>query len=260
MTKRILPALQALVKVLVDRTITPAAHDEDGTRCLRFNGGVVQSTMRIDAPFELDLGYTRAMMGFMLFNPDPRQILIIGLGGGSLSKYCYRQFPQAKITSVEISPEVIALRDEFLMPANDERFEIIEADGCEYLTRADVHADVILLDGYDAEGLPNCLCSESFYSMCWRVLNENGVLTANLWGGEPNRTLFINRLNPIFDGRVWWSKPNESSSVIAYAVKNKNFYPHWSRLMSTAQTLAARYQLDFPRIVEHMRERPDPDG
>lgn len=260
MTKRILPALQAFVKVLVDRTIIPAVHDEDGTRCLRFNGGVVQSTMRVDAPFELDLSYTRTMMGFMLFHPDPRQILIIGLGGGSLSKYCYRQFPQARITSVEISPEVIALRNEFLIPANDERFEIVQADGCEYMTRLNVRADVILLDGYDSDGLPNCLCSESFYSMCWRALNENGVLVANLWGGEPNRTLFINRLNPIFDGRVWWSKPSESQSVIAFAVKNMNFYPQWSRLMSTAQSLAARYHLDFPRIVEHMRERPDPDG
>lgn len=260
MAKRILPALQAFMKILVDRPITPAVHEEDGTRCLRFNGGVVQSTMRVEAPYELDLSYTRAMMGFMLFNLDPRQILIIGLGGGSLSKYCYRRFPQAKITSVEINPEVIALRNEFRIPADDERFEIVEADGCEYMTRPDVHADVILLDGYDAEGLPNCLSSESFYATCWRVLNENGVLSANLWGGEPNRTLFINRLNSIFDGRVWWSKPSESQSVIAYAVKNKNFYPHWSRLMSTAHTLAARYRLDFPRIVEHMRARPDPDG
>lgn len=260
MAKRILPALRNFVKVLVDRSLTPSVHDEDGMRCLRFNSGVVQSTMRVTAPFELDLSYTQTMMGFLLFNAEPRHILIVGLGGGSLSKYCYRQFPQARITTVEINPDVIALRDEFLIPANDERFQIVQADGCEYLMRDDIQADVILLDGYDAEGLPNCLCSESFYSACWQALNEDGVLAANLWGGEPNRTMFINRLNRIFDGRVWWSKPSESHSVIAFAVKSKNFYPQWSRLMSTAQTLGTRYPFDFARIVTHMRERPDPDG
>lgn len=260
MAKRIFPALRDLVKILVDRPITPSVHDEDDVRCLRFNSGVVQSTMRVSAPFELDLSYTRTMMGFLLFNAEPRNILIVGLGGGSLSKYCYRQFPQARVTTVEINPDVIALRDEFLIPADDERFQIVQADACDYLTRDDVQADVILLDGYDAEGLPNCLCSEAFYSQCKQVLSDDGVLAANLWGGEPNRSMYISRLNAIFDGRVWWSKPSESRNLIIFAVKNEHFYPHWSRLMSKAQTFSERYQLDLAHVVNHMRERPDPDG
>ncbi len=260
MTKRILPALRDFVKILVDSQATPRVHDEGDVRCLRFNSGVVQSTMRVSAPFDLDLSYTRTIMGFLLFNPEPRQVLVIGLGGGSLSKYCYRQFPQARVTTLEINPDVIALRNEFLIPPDDERFQIVQTDASEYLARDDVQADVILLDGYDAEGLPDCLCSESFYSNCWQALSAQGVLAANLWGGEPNRGVYINRLRRIFDGRVWWSKPRESNNLIVFAIKNEHFYPQWSRLMSTAQALDARYRLDLTQVVDDMRQRPDPDA
>lgn len=259
MTKRLLPALSNFVQLLVHgQEGKPRVHDEEGVRCLRFSGGVVQSAMRVSEPFELDLSYTRAMMGFLLFNAEPRHVLLVGLGGGSLSKYCYRHFPQARITTLEIDPEVIALRDAFLIPPDDERFQVVQADACEYLAQDDVEADVILVDGYDAAGLPACLCSESFYSDCWRALSAHGVLVANLWGGEPNRGVYLNRLRGIFDGRVWWSKPDNSSSLIAFAAKDEHFYPQWARLMAKAQTLAAQYRLDLSRVANDMRERPDP--
>lgn len=259
MAKRILPAIRDFVQILVDGWGKPSVCDEGGVRSLQFSGGAVQSSMRVSAPFELDLSYTRAMMGFLLFNAEPQHILLVGLGGGSLSKYCYRQLPQARITTLEINPDVIALRDEFLVPPDNERFGVIHTDACEYLARNDVQADVILLDGYDAEGLPNCLCSESFYSNCWQVLSAQGVLVANLWGGEQNRSVYLDRLRGIFDGRVWWSKPRDSSNLIVFAVKNEHFYPQWSRLMSKAQTLGKQYRLDLPWVVEHMRRREDPD-
>jgi len=257
--KPTLPTLRDLVKILVDGPVEPRVHDEGGVRCLRFNSGVVQSTMRLAAPFELDLSYTQAMMGFLLFNPEPSHILIVGLGGGSLPKYCHRQFPPTRVTTLEIDPGVIALRDEFLIPADDERFRIVQVDACDYLAGSDIQADVIMLDGYDAAGLPDCLCSEAFYANCWRALGPQGVLVANLWGGEPNRVLYLERLRGIFDGRVWWSRPRDSSSLVVYAVKDRHYYPQWSRLMSQARALDGRYRLDLVRVVDDMRRRPDPD-
>jgi spermidine synthase len=69
------------------------------------------------------------MMAFLLFNPRPRRILILGLGGGSLAKFCYRHLPSATITAVEIDPHVMALREEFRVPADDERFRVLQGDG-----------------------------------------------------------------------------------------------------------------------------------
>jgi spermidine synthase len=260
MPKRILPAIRNIVQILVDGWGKPCVRDDDGCRSLQFNDGAVQSSMRVSEPFELDLSYTRAMMGFLLINDEPQHILLIGLGGGSLSKYCYQQFPQARITTLEINPDVIALRDEFLIPPDNERFEIVQADAVDYLARSDLHADVILLDGYDAEGLPKNLCTESFYSNCWQALSTEGVLVTNLWGGEPNRGIYLNRLRGIFDGRVWWSKPRNSTNLIVFAVKNEHFYPQWSRLIAKAQTLSTRYRLDLTWVVKNMRLREEPDG
>jgi spermidine synthase len=260
MTKRILPALKEFVHILMDGWGKPGIYEHGGIRSLHFNGGAVQSSMRVSKPFELDLSYTRTMMGFLLFNAEPQNILLVGLGGGSLSKFCYQQFPQARITTLEINQDVIALRDKFLVPPDNERFQVVHTDACEYLAHSDVHADVILLDGYDAEGLPNCLCAESFYSNCWQALSTQGVLVANLWGGASNRGVYLNRLRGIFDGRVWWSKPRDSSNLIVFALKNEDYYPQWSRLMTKAQTLGKRYRLDLPWVVNHMRRREDPDG
>jgi spermidine synthase len=260
MTKRLLPALRGFMQLLADGEEKPRVHEHGGVRCLRFNGGAVQSSMRIAEPFELDLAYTRAMMGFMLFDPDPRHILLVGLGGGSLSKYCHRQFPQARVTTLEINPEVIALRDDFRMPADDARFRIVPADACEYLARGEARAGVILLDGYDVNGLPECLCSEAFYADCWRTLDAPGVLVANFWGGEAMRARYLDRLRRLFDGRVWWSKPLQSTNLIVYAVKNPRYFPQWAQLTSAARALDAKLRLNLAHVVDDMRRRPDPEG
>jgi len=259
MAQRILSTLRDFAQLLVDDQGKPCVHEHGGIRCLQFNSGVVQSSMRVSEPFELDLSYTRTMMGFLLFNPEPRHILVVGLGGGSLSKYCQRQFPQAHTTTLEINPDVIALRDQFLVPPDSDRFQVVEVDACDYLARSDVQADIILLDGYDAAGLPICLCAEPFYANCRQALSAQGVLVTNLWGGEPNRGVYLDRLSRIFDGRVWWSKPHDSNSLIVFAMKDEHYYPQWFRLMSTAQTLDARYRLDLSQMVKDMRQRPPPD-
>lgn len=260
MAKPAFPALRDIVQFLTPDAGKPRVQDDDGVRCLRFDGGVLQSTMRLAEPYALDLSYTKTMMGFMLFNTEPRHILLVGLGGGSLSKYCYRRFPEARITTLEIDPEVIALRGEFQIPPDDERFRVVQADARDWLASADAQADVILLDAYDAAGLPHDLCAEPFYSNCWRALDDQGVLAANYWGGEPDRGVYLERLRAIFDGRVWWSRAAGSDNLIAFAVKNPHFYPQWSRLMSRAQALDRRYALGLAKVVNDMRERPDPDA
>lgn len=260
MAKHTLHALRDVVQLLMPDAGKPCIQDDDGVRCLRFDSGALQSAMRLSEPFALDLSYTKTMMGFMLFNAEPRHILLVGLGGGSLSKYCYRRFPNARITTLEIDPDVIALRDEFLIPPDDERFRVVQADARDWLASAAAQADVILLDAYDAAGLPDDLCAEPFYSNCWRVLDDQGVLAANYWGGEPDRGVYLERLRAIFDGRVWWSRAPDSDNLIAFAVKNPRFYPQWSRLMAKAQALDKLYALDLVKVVNDLRARPDPDA
>ena len=98
-------------------SMKPTLHEDrdTGTLAMRFGACAAwtQSCMLLDAPDVLALDYTRTLMGFLLFDPRPRSILMVGLGGGSLAKYCHRHLPQADITVVEINPHVIALRERF---------------------------------------------------------------------------------------------------------------------------------------------------
>lgn len=76
-------------------------------------------------PDLLVLSYNRTMMAFMLFNSGPERIAVIGLGGGSISKWCYRQLLAAEIAVIEINPKVAALRNQFHIPVDDDRFRRI---------------------------------------------------------------------------------------------------------------------------------------
>ena len=150
---------------------------EDGEEvALHFDFRTVQSAMSKADPDALTLGYTRTMMAFLLFQPEPARIAMIGLGGGSMAKYCLRHLPGVDFTAVEISPEIIALRDDFRLPPDGERFRVVCADGADYIRAMNHTVDVLLLDGFDLEGQPRQLCSTAFYDYCFARLNPGGVL------------------------------------------------------------------------------------
>ena len=107
----------------------PYILETESERRLHFSQCNVQSVMSLDEPHALVSAYTRKMMGFMLFKPAPKSIVMVGLGGGSLAKFCYRYLPKTQITVVEIDERVIELRDEFCVPADDHRFRIVCDDG-----------------------------------------------------------------------------------------------------------------------------------
>ena len=163
----------------------PLVRTRGDCRTLEFTPGDIQSAMRLSRPSALLLAYTRAMMCFALFVPRPRHILMIGLGGGSMARFCHRHFPASRITVLELSADVIALRDQFLLPPDDARFQVIHADAAEWIAGAaragGACFDVIVADGFDAAGLPPALSSRRFYEDCRRLLASDGVLAANVF-------------------------------------------------------------------------------
>lgn len=200
----------------------PFAFTHGDMRTLHFDERFIQSAMRISDPVSLLLSYTRAMMGFVLFNPSPRHILMIGLGGGSLAKYCYRNFPEARITVLELDRDIIALRDEFMIPRDNARFRIIHTDALAYLATTDEHADIILHDGFDADGLAASLCTEAFYRLCFSTLEPQGILVSNLWGDAGDLARVMRRLYAVFDSKLWWSTASGGFNRIVFSEKTAN--------------------------------------
>lgn len=179
--------------------------DADGLS-LHFSLHSIQSRMQRKAPDALALDYTRTMMAFLLLQPfahpaRPR-LLMVGLGGGSLPKFCHARLPQADITVVEINPHVIALRDAFAVPADGACFRVVEADGAVHVAALAEPVDVLIIDGFDYDGQPEVLCSADFYAACRRAVAPGGVLVVNLQAADPQTPALRDRIAQAFDGAV----------------------------------------------------------
>lgn len=162
----------------------PLVLDSIDAKSLHFAGQDLQSRMSKADPFALLLDYTKTMMAFLLFVPRPQRIALVGLGGGSLAKFCHRELPHTIIDVVEINRHVVALRDEFRIPPDDTRFRIHLDDGARFIAQTTHHYDAILLDGYTQDGIPAALASHKFYRDCRQALAPDGVMVSNLHGPE----------------------------------------------------------------------------
>ena len=200
--------------------VVPFISEENNSKSLHFSKDQMQSKMRNNQPDTLELDYTRTMMGFLRIKRRPRHIAMIGLGGGSLAKYCYRKLPETRITVAEINPHVIALRQEFLVPDDNERFKVIEADGADFVRDAAPEFDVLLVDGYDLAGQPPQLGSQYFYDNCHAMLMDSGVMAVNLYGFHPLYGVLMDRINRTFDSNTAEVAANKDGNVIVFAGKN----------------------------------------
>lgn len=223
----------------------PYLQECEGILALHFDAVSVQSEMNIDLPDELFLSYTRAMMSFLLFEPSPGNIAMIGLGGGSLAKYCYRYLPQTEITVVEINPDVIALRNEFAIPADDLRFEVLLGDGAEFVADAARQFDVLMVDGFDAGGLPVKLSSQRFYDDCFASLADSGIMVVNLWAGYPHYDECLTRIYNSFADCVLIVDAEDSLNKIVLAMKSVELFPSLSTIRHHAKLLCLAHPLNF---------------
>lgn len=197
----------------------PVVHQHRRSLSLLFDVAAVQSEMHLDHPDHLTLAYTKAMMGFLLFNSDPKSIAMIGLGGGSLPKYCYRHLPHAAVLVVEKDPQVIALRDMFCIPADDARLQVLCQDGVDMVGQADAEYDILIVDGFDRQGQPPPLCSQSFYDACFSALTQDGIMVVNLLGDRPDVELYLDRIRCSFDDAVIAIDIPDSNNKIVFACK-----------------------------------------
>ena len=199
--------------------VKPFVYESLTSKTLHFSISEIQSRMDLRDPHALDLEYTRMMMGFLLFLPQPRQIAMIGLGGGSLAKFCHRHLPGARIQVVEINPHVIALRDEFHVPRDSERFRVIPGDGARYVHRRSTRCDVLMVDGFDWEGLPGPLSSQRFYDDAFEMLQPGGVMVANLHYGRADFPDCVERIRRAFGGAILVADDGECGNSIVFGCK-----------------------------------------
>jgi spermidine synthase len=230
----------------------PFVIDDGKSRFLYFNVRLMQSEMSLKAPYDLAIRYTQKMMAFLLFQPRPKRIVLIGLGGGSLIKFCHRRMPGTHLTAIELDPDVIAFRDAFLVPPDDERLQILQADGAEYIANAEKGIDVLLVDAFDRTGFAPSLANREFFENAFAKLAGNGVLVINLAGEKESYEGLIGEAMLVFDDQVIVISVPDDGNHVLYAFKERYFEPRWRWLHNYAKELRAKFGLDFPAFVQKM--------
>ena len=238
----------------------PFVHDDGDTRSLHFTLDELQSRMNKRHPWRLEVDYTRTMLGFLLLVREPASIVMVGLGGGSLAKFCYRQLPACRITVVEINPHVIALRRDFCVPDNDARFEVLQGDGAAFVAEPGRSVDVLLVDGFDHAGQPDALCSQRFYDNCFSALSPEGVLAVNLHYDDARYPLWAERIRRSFGGNAVEIPAPEKSNCIVFASRGAPLSPRHIKLHTTLARLSsdakAELKPEFSRMVWAMKDLP----
>ena len=220
-------------------------------KALYFDHESTQSLMDIQAPIRLVVSYTETMMGFLLFNPNPISIAMVGLGGGSLAKYCHHHLPASSIMVLENNPKIIALRDQFQCPKNDSRFEVMECDGAQYLKNTDKKFDVLLIDGFNKSGQPSQLCSDDFYANCFACLNPDGVLIVNFSGSSGLSQIYQERINRIFNQSSVLVTEDDKMNQILFACNGTLLSSTAEALLRHSLQLSATHDIHISRTLQN---------
>ena len=163
--------------------------DEDGRRSLILNDGhAVHSVYDPDelltggpwdyfmvAPLMVE-GAASAATSRM---PAPRDVLLIGLAGGTVARQLTAAYGPVPITGVEIDPEINDVAREYFALDELENVDVIVADGRYALRTSDATFDVIGVDAYRQPYIPFQLASREFFQDVSAHLRPDGVAVVN---------------------------------------------------------------------------------
>jgi len=159
--------------------------DSGDLRCLRFNvktNKSNQSCLFKSAPNQLVFNYTKLLFSGMIANPNPKRILIIGLGGGTMSNTLHQLLPHAEIENIEIDPAVVNVARKYFNFVENKQVTSQIKDGRIFIKRALLKKqqyDWIILDAFNGDYIPEHLMTKEFLSETKALLSEQGVITAN---------------------------------------------------------------------------------
>ncbi len=227
--------------------------DYGDVRYLHLGTEWVQGSMRLGAPFEIELEYMQRMMAWLLF-VDPasvakRHAMQLGLGAATLTKFCRKKL-RMKTTAIELNPQVVAAcRLWFKLPPDDARLQVVLGDAGEVARHPHWHGtvDALQVDLYDHEAAAPVLDGEDFYADCRRLLTEDGCMTVNLFGRSSSFQRSLEKIASAFGApAVWAFKPTREGNTVVLALRTPQFLKR-AQLAARAETIQTLWHLPAPK-------------
>ena len=240
-------------KSVADDSIVEVS-ESNGIRSLHLGSVTIQSSMKVKSPFELNLAYTRGMMGFLLFSSNIKNVLTIGLGGGSIPKYMHQFCPEIAQIIIEINPQIINIaHSHFCVPDNDQRLNVMEGDGLVYLAENQASADCLMIDAFDAHGIPPDFCSQDFFDSCENSLKNNGIFAINLWGSDKNFDSYLQRIERSFNNQTLMLPTGKPGNIVVFGFKQTPDLKI-AHLRERAKMLERNHKIEFVSFLDKLCE------
>lgn len=234
--------------------------EQDGVRYLHLDSPWVQGAMWVRQPDVIVLEYVQRMMAWMLWRDTASltqgHAVQLGLGAGTITRFCHRILRLPRVTAVEINPAVIAAcRHGFKLPGDDARLAVVERDAGEWVADP-VHragADVLCVDLYDHDAAAPVLDSAAFYADCRAVLREGGVMSVNLFGRASSFAASAARIAHAFGrDQVWRLRPTREGNTVVIAARGVAV-PDRATLGARAATIEQRFGLPARKWLRLVR-------
>ena len=217
-------------------------------RWLHLGDRSVQSLMMMDAVEQVALPNVQAMLATLLFNPEPKQLLNLGLGGASIERFLNVNYPNLKITSIESNKNIIELAEEyFYLP---EKIDVKHDAADQFVKTQTQHYGIILCDLFVAGNQADCLYNEEFYNSISRNIDEPGVLAMNI--SPESEEDVMNILLPMknYFGYLYLFEFPNFSNVIVFASQQK--IASRDELIKRAEVLIDNTKLDLSDIPDRL--------
>ncbi len=230
--------------------------ENDHFRWLQFGNPIVQSAVCRGYPYQLVLPYTRRMMGALLFQPEPRRVWSLGLGGGALVRFIQQVLPETRVDGVELHSEIIRLAQRFFyLPKENERFHIHHMDARLMVQDSENGvADLIFVDVFHGKQLPDWMEQSEFFEHCRERLSLDGVLCINLLvrDGEHFATI-LRAIRRAFPAGSLCASLENYTNIVVYAFRQPPPTLSLKGLRQRAHELMRDYPLNFPAFVKNLK-------
>ena len=168
--------------------------DDQGLRTLSFGtDGVRQSVVKVGDPDHLELPYARVMVSALALCQQPKRILVVGLGGGTIPCFLHKHYPKTQIDVVDIDPGVVEAAKRFFDFREDATMRAYVQDGRRFIEARPRTYDLIFLDAFGSENIPYHLTTQQFLQAVRRALTPDGLAVGNIWSRASN---------PLYDAMV----------------------------------------------------------
>lgn len=237
--------------------------DVGDLRCLKFatrSKKSNQSCFAKSEPNQLVFNYTKLLFSGMLVNPNPKRILIIGLGGGTMSNTLHQLLPNARIENIEIDPAVIKVAREYFSFLENNQVTSQVKDGRIFIKRELLKKqsyDWIILDAFNGDYIPEHLMTKEFLQETKALLSDQGVITANTFSVSELYDYESATYQAVF-GDYYQVKNNKNENRILLMTKNDK--PEISTLAANIDTLNSKlsaYNVDIRKVFNSITDKKD---